>query len=750
VLALPATSRPGAMSLFGSLIGAILALAAPARAEQTVEGMIVPVPSAISTESTNRLKSAVAGPLKRFEAGGSREGGKFTLVCDFNPDGRRANCDDFGAAYTLAKYLRSLSAVRGVSTVAYVRGDVTRHSVLAALACTEVVFAPAGKLGRVTDDRAAGKVEQAAYEEISRDRFPAVLVRKMLDPAPHVEGFGDGETALYDFEKAKKGICQQVASNTLEDVRVAYGLPRTGVSQAIDRSACWRIPVEGVLDGELVEQTQRRIKRALRAGANLLLIELRCAGGRPDKAYELGLFLAKLNQEREEAPVETIAFVTTRARDLALFPALGCTRIVMQKEDVADAGKGDDEDALAHEARLGGFGHYLDKHPDLEAIRRRISRLSDDDGRLPALKVKLDQRHRELQDELRDNLLDLANRQTFPAALVEGFCRREVHVVLAARATGASGRVLLTEDEFRADQRGAKRYSQVMLVKPWQGDKQYENHYLTLTADQARQLGLTTAIVEDFADLCAAEGVTPAEVRAPEADWLDGLAEILKHPLASGILIMIGLTCMILEFKTPGVGLPGVIAAVCFVLFFWAHSKIAGQIDWLAILLFVLGLALIALEVFVLPGFGVCGISGIILLLTSLGLVAYGHWPHSSSDWVAFGEKLSPFGISMLGSLVCVFLIVKYLPHIPILNRLISKTPEELDGTSGQPDLPMHAEYQALLGAIGVAATPLRPAGKAQFGDAFVDVVAEGGYVMPSTRVQVIEVEGNRVVVKEV
>ena len=59
-------------------------------------------------------------------------------------------------------------------------------------------------------------------------------------------------------------------------------------------------------------------------------------------------------------------------------------------------------------------------------------------------------------------------------------------------------------------------------------------------------------------------------------------------------------------------------------------------------------------------------------------------------------------------------------------------------------------ELQGLLGAIGVAATPLRPAGKTQFGDSFIDVVAEGGYIMPGTRVQVIEVEGNRVVVKEV
>ena len=102
-------------------------------------------------------------------------------------------------------------------------------------------------------------------------------------------------------------------------------------AESPDRGACWRIPVEGALDGDLVEQTQRRVRRAVRAGASVLVLELSCDGGRLDKAYELGLFLAKLNEDREEAPVETIAFVTTRARNLALFPALGCTRIVMQK-----------------------------------------------------------------------------------------------------------------------------------------------------------------------------------------------------------------------------------------------------------------------------------------------------------------------------------------------------------------------------------------------------------------------------------
>jgi hypothetical protein len=423
----------------------------------------------------------------------------------------------------------------------------------------------------------------------------------------------------------------------------------------------------------------------------------------------------------------------------------------MQKEDTTDDGAGVDEDeALPREARLGGLGSYLDRHPDLQAIRKQLAQLPAGAANRADIEQSLDERRNELEEELRDKLLDLAGRRHYPAALVKGFCSRDLRIVAVEPATGGSGRAFLTEQEYLADQKGPRQYRKVMQVKPWKGEKKYEGHYLTLTADQARQLGLAQAVVPDFDGLCALEGVRPSEVRTSESGWLYELADFLRSPWTSVILVMLGVTCLILELKMPGVGLPGVIAAVCFVLFFWAHSQLHGQITWLALLLFVLGLALIALEVFVLPGFGVCGISGIVLVLTSLGLVAYGHWPRNGDEWLRFGEKLSPFGLSMLGSLVAVFLIVRYLPHIPVLNRLMLRTPEEEEGGVPQPDNPLHAEYQALLGAIGVAATPLRPAGKSQFGDAFVDVVADGAYIMPGTRVQVIEVEGNRVVVKEV
>jgi membrane-bound ClpP family serine protease len=246
-------------------------------------------------------------------------------------------------------------------------------------------------------------------------------------------------------------------------------------------------------------------------------------------------------------------------------------------------------------------------------------------------------------------------------------------------------------------------------------------------------------------------GVDASKVHTNGPDWLEQLADFLTNPLTRFFLVMIGIICLILELKLPGVGLPGVIAAVCFILFFWAHSQLAGQFTILAILLFVLGLVLIGLEIFVLPGSAVAGISGTVLIIASLALVTLERWPETRQEWIGLGSTLATFSMSLLAAVVAAMTLAWYLPYIPYLNRLLMKSVEEEDDTvdGPAPEL-IQPRLVEMLGAIGVAATPLRPAGKVKFGEEYFDVVAEGSYVPPGARVQVIEIEGNRVVVKEV
>jgi membrane-bound ClpP family serine protease len=762
----------------GALVLAALRPGGALAQEPPNAGLVLQVPASITTETTNRVRTALYGPLKRFEDVRQRDpkkAGAFKVVLDFNPDDhRRSSSEDFGACYELAKYLRSLQQ-EGIQTVAFVHGSVTRHSVLPVLACDEVFLSadPPSLIGKVVDQgKALDRVERVAYEEVVRNRKPPLaIVRKMFDRdvavikvppgdkqgdryrdandnsrprGEPVPGLGAGDTALYTFAQARDfGLCQQAPRDNLDEVLEACALPRSSLYQSLERTVAWRVVVAGTLNGELKEKVQRRIKRALGHGANLLILQLECGDGSDQTAYELGLFLARLNEGRRDKPVQTVAFVTGQARNTATFLALGCNKIVMQGE----VKQGDT--VTRQGARLGDFDRYVQDHPSLEALRPDGARRRGPEGApdRQALQRRYEEERAGLEVALRKNLADLATKQHYPVLLAEGMLSRDLRIHRVASARGGGVRKFLSGEEFDADQAGERGWRSLEMVKP--ATKADEGKYLTLSAEAAEKLGVAQEVT-GWDKVCELEGVSPGEVHLADADWLDELADFLRDPWVSIILVMLGITCLILELKMPGVGVPGVVAAVCFVLFFWSHSQLNGQITWLAMLLFVLGLLLIGLEVFVLPGFGVCGISGILLVLVSLGLVAYGHWPRSQEEWVGFGQKLGPFSLSLLGALVAAFILARYLPNIPFANRLMLKPLDE-PGEGGEEEAPgAQPEHAALLGAIGVAATPLRPAGKSQFGDEFIDVVAEGGYVMPGTRVQVIEIEGNRIVVKEV
>jgi membrane-bound serine protease (ClpP class) len=459
--------------------------------------------------------------------------------------------------------------------------------------------------------------------------------------------------------------------------------------------------VDGPVNPELRERLPRRVKKALAAKADVIILVLRCHGGDSEAAADIAAYLEGINKDRADNPVRLVAYVTEEAADTAAFVALACDRIVMNPK-----------------AKLGGFDQFLQTNPGRTEV-------------------------------IQKNLEELAARHSYPRLLARAMAEGGLQIYRVMPARGAGGADFITKADFQEDLgRQERRWKDEKLVKTGDGK------CLTLDADTARSLGLTDAVEGDVSGVYQLEGLEPGQVHdaTRDRDWLDDLANFLNDPWTSVILVMVGITCLILELKMPGVSLPGIIAAVCFVLFFWSHSHLNGQIVWLALLLFVLGLLLVGLEMFVMPGTGVAGISGMVLVLGSLGLVAYGHWPGNNEEWVGFGRTIGPFGISVLGAMGLAFVLARFLPSIPFANRLMLKPADESAefGEDSPGATAAGPELAELLGAVGVAATPLRPAGKVQFGDEFVDVVAEGGYVPPGARVQVIEIEGIRVVVKEV
>jgi membrane-bound serine protease (ClpP class) len=243
---------------------------------------------------------------------------------------------------------------------------------------------------------------------------------------------------------------------------------------------------------------------------------------------------------------------------------------------------------------------------------------------------------------------------------------------------------------------------------------------LTLTAEEAVQHQLADIRADSLAALLQALDLTDAEVRTGTQTWAETLVRFLTHPVVSFLLMTAGMLGLLVELRTPGFGVPGALGFVSLGLFFWGHWLVQLT-GWEELLLVGLGLVLLALEVFVIPDFGLSGVLGLAALLGGLGLSVVGAGATggvilASLGWVAFCVLLA-----LAASLV----LLRVLPRLPWGRHLILET-ELLAGTGGAA-APEHE--RRWLGKGGTAATPLRPAGIAYLDGERVDVVSEGAFI---------------------
>jgi membrane-bound ClpP family serine protease len=717
------------------------------------EGLFISVRSPITSEGVNRIKAEVERVLFREERPVR------ILVFDFNP-GRESfaypsSTQDYGPCADLAEFLLELpNKAAGLSTVAFIHQEVTGHTVLPALACNEIVMSHDGKIGAVMRDQPGRLRRDKAefYQEVAKARgLSPVLVLKMLDPdievvegtrlgsvfyldkrklkdAPvpgvvvnqqePVPGLEAGKLALYSAEDARKkfGLCKLIKENRRE-VAEAYQLAPSSLREDPlegREPVAERIIIREPVNAALEETLRRQLRQAIARNVNFVIVQLETRGGDTIIARDLAEFIRGLKDDQGNLPIMTVAYIPERAPDAATFLALGCTEIIM-----------------AERAEIGDF-----------------ERVAYESRAWDSRKVEVNP---ERYKAVRESLMGLAEEQGYSSLLARGMLDRQASILRVQKVKGEGGWRLMTAEEFDAEQAGPAEWGNKQVIKHGGAN----GKFLRLSGEQARNLGLARDLATDFNDLCRLYGLEREKVRDAGFDFLYELGRFLRYPAVGVFLVMIGIACLILELKLPGVSLPGVISAVCFILYFWAHSQLAGQITMLAILLFVLGLVLIGLEIFILPGFGVTGFSGIVLIIVSLALATLEKKPETTEEWVSFGGSLGAVGLSLVGAITLAAVVGWYLPSIPYVNRLILKPPAEADEDLAGETAPSRADglipdRSTLLGAVGVAATALRPAGIARIGDEFIDVVTEGGYIHAGTRVQIIEIEAARVVVKEV
>jgi membrane-bound serine protease (ClpP class) len=261
---------------------------------------------------------------------------------------------------------------------------------------------------------------------------------------------------------------------------------------------------------------------------------------------------------------------------------------------------------------------------------------------------------------------------------------------------------------------------------------------LTLSTNEALRVGFAKASVASEAGLLRAIGMPGARVLTIEPNWAELVVRFLTNPLVSPLLLSLGVLGLVFEIKTGAFGLGGLVSLVSLGLFF-GSSFLVGLAGWEEVILLGVGLLALAIEVFVLPGFGAAGVLGAVAITAAILLAMIGGSP-STADVT---QALIVLGASLAITAAVAYAWIRHLPNSGRFAGLF------LRGGAHQADGYIAALPRAdLVGLDGVAVTDLRPSGTAQIGHERVDVVTEGEYVPQGRAVRVVRSEGYRHVVR--
>lgn len=264
---------------------------------------------------------------------------------------------------------------------------------------------------------------------------------------------------------------------------------------------------------------------------------------------------------------------------------------------------------------------------------------------------------------------------------------------------------------------------------------------LTLTTDEAKKVGYCDFVASDVNEIISYLDIKNAEIISTDVNWAEEVVRFLSNPIISSLLIMLGILGLLTEIKTPGWGVAGTVGLVSLALFFGTGYILQLANIW-EILVFIIGLALLLIELFYIPGFGLLGIAGIVLMIGSIFFGLIGELPTVSETDIS--NALIQLAGTLTFSIVVLFILWKFLPGIPIWNKLILSTAEkQTDGFSSIPD------FSFLIGKKGKTLSFLRPAGIALIDGKRYDVVSEGEFIIKDEMIEVIEVVGSKIVVKK-
>ncbi|MGP4042399.1 NfeD family protein [Gracilibacillus sp. D59] len=259
-----------------------------------------------------------------------------------------------------------------------------------------------------------------------------------------------------------------------------------------------------------------------------------------------------------------------------------------------------------------------------------------------------------------------------------------------------------------------------------------EGEYLTLDANYAVEVEYARGIVSHRTELLNELSLSEAEIIENEPTAAEKIARFLTNPVVVPILLSLASVGLIVELYSPGFGIPGSIGLASLILYFYGHI-VAGLAGYEAIVLLIIGIVLIIIEIFA-PG-GILGFIGIGAIVGALFM--------STNN---AGHMAMSIAIALISSIIVSVILFKTIG----LEKGVFRHVILQDSTTTEQGYVSTVNRLDLIGKEGITATPLRPAGTAEFEEERLDVVSEGSFINVNTPIKIIKVEGSRIVVREI
>ncbi|MYA56912.1 hypothetical protein F4X88_11485 [Candidatus Poribacteria bacterium] len=480
----------------------------------------------------------------------------------------------------------------------------------------------------------------------------------------------------------------------------------TGGLSAQDAALVYVIDIRNEIGSGLGTYISDGIQTAEAAGADAIVFDVDTPGGRVDSAVNI-------IRSIQDTQVPTIAFVNRQAISAGAMISIACNQIVMtsggtigDSAPVNIQGQEVGEKAISYiQGTIRATAERENRNPDIaEAmVDKELVLVKLTDGQiiklLPEEYIAREEEGEEMEILCaQGKLLTLSTQQALEYAFVDAQAETLTELLAQYEIVEVDGTKLpLTEDGI---------------------------------AQRQQDIGIS--------EINRLKTLAGARIIEVEATLADRIVFFITNPLISSLLLSLGILGIFIEIRTPGFGIPGFLGLLCVGLFFGGHMLTKIGAEW-AFLLFLIGLGLIAVEVFVIPGFGVAGILGITLMLGSVFFVfdkAY-----------EFRTAVMWLSVSVILSGGLVILAAFLLPETQLFRRLALST--VMDTQMGYHSSSSE-DFQAYLGQSGTALTPLRPSGTARIANNRVDVVTVGDFIAQDSTVKVVNVEGPKVFVEAV